>query len=175
MGAVKGAGVRIEGGLLAAEVVERIVRGEELGQKPQDFGLGAGVRIADHLLAQWTYAKRLWGAFAALRDMAEPERATTLTRERWLIPLLTDVLGYTVTYQRAAAEIGGQRYAISHRAGPEADAPPVHLVGWTAQLDRRNDKLRGRRSPQAPMPDSFNRSGHPWGGLPNRKGWPLDP
>lgn len=164
---MKGTGVRIEGGLLAAEVLERIVRGEEAGQKPEDFGLGAGVRIADHLLAQWTYAKRLWGAFAALREMAEPERATTLTRERWLIPLLTDVLGYAVTYQRTAAETGGQRYAISHRADPDEEAPPVHLVGWTADLDRRNDELRERRSPQALMQDYLNRSDHLWGVLSN--------
>ncbi|GAB6875586.1 Eco57I restriction-modification methylase domain-containing protein [Thermaerobacter litoralis] len=164
---MKDAGIRIEGGLLSADVIEAIRTGEAPGQKGKDFGFGPRERLEEIILGHWTYAKRLWGAFGALKAIAAEDRATTLTRERWLIPLLSDVLGYSLEYQRTAAVVGHQRYAISHRAGTDEGAVPVHLVGWDTDLDRRNEKRQERRSPQSLIQDYLNRTDNLWGLLSN--------
>jgi hypothetical protein len=71
--------------------------------------------------------------------------ATTLTRERWMIPFL-GLLGYELRYNSRSYELDGQLFAISHRAGENEDAPPVHIVGARRSLDRVDPSGRPRVS-----------------------------
>jgi len=81
-----------------------------------------------------------------------------------VIPFL-ERLGFDLHFQRGAAQAGGEGYAISHRAGDEADAPPVHIVTVGQPLDRRSDGAR--RSPHALVQEYLNRSDALWGLVTN--------
>jgi hypothetical protein len=138
-------GVTVEGGLLAADLVERIALGDETvaGQKPKDFGLEAG-RPSAEIQAAFSAARVYWEGFK-LRRETPGVSAVTVTREAWIYPLL-ERLGYALTFQRAAAQVGGQGYAISHRVGEGETGTPVHSVAFNQKLDERGEL---KRSPHA--------------------------
>jgi type I restriction-modification system DNA methylase subunit len=73
-------------------------------------------------------------------------------------------LGYTLTFQRAAAAAGGGTFMISHRLGADPDAPPIHIVASDQDLDRRGDAAR---SAHALVQDYLNRSNALWGIVTN--------
>ena len=95
--------IRIEGGLIPADILEQIASGEAPGQRPQDFGLPRTVRLADEIANAWSDARAYWKAFQRrLQRLAPDEPATTVTREQWVIPLLGS-LGYeALTYRTYA-------------------------------------------------------------------------
>ncbi|HEY8424651.1 MAG TPA: hypothetical protein VIK73_01385, partial [Limnochordales bacterium] len=159
--------IRSEGGLFTEDTIAKILQGEYGGQKPADFGLDGRRRVEDEIAAAWSGAQKLWAAYDWLKDHRKGQSSTTLTREQWLVPFFEGILGYELTYQRMPAEIGGMRFPISHRAGPDESAPPVHLEAHDIDLDRRHPDRQRRRSPQALMQDYLNRSEHLWGVLSN--------
>jgi len=159
--------VRLEGGLLSAEILEQIAQGEAPGQTPGHFGLDEGARLTDEIHRAWSDARHFWGTFKRLlARLSEDDPATSDTRERWIIPLLR-VLGYELAYQPRAAVVEGQTFAISHRAGKGEDAPPVHIVGCRQPLDRRSPTGRPRLSPHALVQEYLNRTEHLWGLVTN--------
>jgi hypothetical protein len=76
-----------------------------------------------------------------------------------MLPVLR-LLGYDLEYQRAAVQVGGATFTISHRAGDEECAPRVHIVAHDQDRDRRGD---ARQSPHALVQDYLNRSDCLWG------------
>jgi hypothetical protein len=74
------------------------------------------------------------------------------------------LLGYDLSYRRAALHVGGSTYAISHVAGDDEGAPPVHIVAFDQELDRRGG---ARQSPHALVQDYLNRSDALWGVVTN--------
>jgi hypothetical protein len=82
-----------------------------------------------------------------------------------MLPLLEE-LGYALTFQRAAAIVGGASYTISHRLGDDPASPPVHIVSSEQELDRRGNEPR---SPHALLQDFLNRSDALWGIVTNGK------
>ena len=120
-------GITVEGGLLAADLVERIAAGDAAvpGQQPKDFGIDAG-RLSADIQAAFSDIRSYWESFKRRREFSHAS-AVSLTREAWVIPLL-ERLGYTLQFQRAAAQIGGQGYPLSHRIG-EAEAAAL-LTGF---------------------------------------------
>jgi hypothetical protein len=156
-------GITIEGGLLAADLVERIALVDETvpGQKPKDFGLEAG-RLSAEIQAAFSDVRVFWDAFKRRREHAQTS-PVTLTREAWIIPLL-ERLGYALRFQRAGAQIGDQRYPLSHWEGEGENAAPVHIVAWTQPLGQRGDE---RRSPHALLQEYLNRSDALWGIVTN--------
>jgi hypothetical protein len=88
------------------------------------------------------------------------------TRDQWMIPLLS-LMGYELTYISRAAEVDGQTYAISHRAGHDENAPPVHIVGCRQSLDRRPESGRPRLAPHSLLQEYINRTEHLWGVVTN--------
>ena len=140
--------IRSEGGLIPYDLLEKIANEEVAGQKPEDFGLPKGRRLSD------VSDKDPYG--------------TTLTRERWLNPLLNDpqTLAYDLKLQPSAINLDGTNFAISHLAGDTPEAPPVHIEGFRVDLDHRGPRLR--TSPRAMLQDFLNRSEtRPWGILTN--------
>lgn len=160
--------IRIEGGLLSPDFLETIH--EAPGQKPQDFGLKPRDSLVDEISAIWGDARAYWEAFQRRASRAQSGRGeslTTITREQWVLPLL-EALGYTLSYQRRAAEIDGRSYTISHRAGEDETAPPVHIVAYDQDLGDRPPSGRGQLSPHALLQDYLNRTDdHLWGIVTN--------
>lgn len=154
--------VAVEGGIFPADLLDRITAGETAGQRPEDFGLKSGQRLSDEMQAAFSDMRSYWDAFQR-RQLKSKESLTTLTRDFWVIPLL-EGLGFKLAYQRRAAAVEGDTFAISHRAGDDPDAPPVHLVALDQPLDRRGE---ARRSPHALVQEYLNRSDALWGLVTN--------
>lgn len=156
--------LRIEGGLLSPDFLERIY--DMPGQRPADFGLDANRPLVDEVSAIYADARVYWEAFQRRLAHAGGESVTTVTREQWVIPLL-ELLGYQLVFQRKAAEADGRLYTLSHRAGPDDSAPPVHIVGADQDLGNRPPAGRGTMSPHALVQDYLNRTDHLWGIVTN--------
>ena len=86
--------IRIEGAILAADILDKIEGGEVVGQKPVDFGLAADVKVKDEIVRAWGDAQDFWRIFRRKLDGLKPEAtATTETRNFFIVPLL-GLLGY---------------------------------------------------------------------------------
>ncbi len=159
--------VHLEGGLFGPDLLERLASGDLPGQKPADFGLPSGRALLDEIAAAYRDARDLWQVFCRrLERLPEEDPATSLTREGWVIPFL-GLLGYELRYNPRAYDVGGVLYAISHRAGEQEDAPPVHIAGARRELGRVDPSGRPRLSPHALVQEFLNRSGHLWGIVTN--------
>ena len=156
-------GITVEGGLLAADLVERIALGDETvaGQKPKDFGLEVG-RLSAEIQAAFSAARVYWEGFK-LRRETPAVSPITVTREAWIYPLF-ERLGYTLTFQRAAAQLEGQSYAISHRIGEAETGTPIHTVAFSQKLDERGEL---KRSPHALLQEYLTKSDALWGIVTN--------
>jgi hypothetical protein len=155
--------LNIEGGLFAADLIDQIGDGTVQGQKPADFKLSPRTYLTDEIAAVWTDARSFWTAFQhRLERLPQEDTGTSITRDQWMIPLLS-LLGYELIYTSRAAEVDGQTYAISHRAGPDENAPPVHIVGCRQSLDRRPESGRPRLASHSLLQEYINRTEHLWG------------
>jgi hypothetical protein len=157
--------IAIEGGLFSADLLERLgSRPEEVpGQRPADFGLD-GARLSEEIQATFSDVQRQWQTFEG-RSARHQGSATSLTRDLWMLPVLR-LLGHDLDYQRAALLAGGGSFTISHVAGDEEGAPPVHIVAHDEKLDERG---KARQSPHALVQDYLNRSDCLWGVVTNGK------
>lgn len=155
--------IRSEGSLIPFETIAKVIRKELPGQADADFALERGKRLSDEIAQVWSDALDYWHIFRRrMEALSAQDPGTTLTRERWVLPLLTDLFGYQLTYQAAGAQIGGKTYPISHRAGEGEEAPRVHIVGFRQDLDRRDETGHRRMSPHALVQEYVNRSEHVW-------------
>jgi hypothetical protein len=160
-------GIRSEGSLLPLDLLDRIAQEQEPGQQAKDFGLPANVRLTDEIARAWSDAQDYWHIFQRRSASLDPsDSGTTITREKWAQPLLSDLLGYKLTFQAAGAQVGGRIYPISHRAGTGEESPPVHIEGRNLSLDERQP---GRRlSPRALVQEYLNVTDeHLWGVVTN--------
>src|SRR4029453_6865469 len=88
--------IRTEGGLLPADLLQRIVHGDKelSGLDDASYHLVAGERLNDRISQSWNRLLGVWKAFRAAADaLPENDTGTTLTRERWLMVLWQE-LGY---------------------------------------------------------------------------------
>ncbi|MFJ2020601.1 Eco57I restriction-modification methylase domain-containing protein [Streptomyces nodosus] len=161
------AAVRVEGGLLSADLLAKIRSGDpELpGNRPTDYGLGRGVRIEDAASRKWNALRAAYASLQEeLRELGTESDPTTVTRV-WLLTVLEE-LGYgRLARCRGGVEVPGREpYPISHRW---QDHVPVHLLGWNTKLDRWSAG-GGTRVPQSMTQELLNASpDHLWGILSN--------
>lgn len=161
--------LKLEGGLIGHDIIERITAGEECGQKPADFGFDTRSRLSDEIAAAWSDARDLWHVLERrLERLPEEDLATSVTRDQWVIPLLSS-FGYELIYQPRAAEIDGLTFSISHKAGKDDASPPVHVVGARQSLDRKPESGRPRLAPHALLQEYINRTDQVWGLVTNGK------
>ena len=154
------AAVTIEGGLFPADLMDRVATGEGPGQRPADFGVEG--RLPDEIQSAFSDIRSYWESFNHRLERF-PERRTSLTREMWVVPFL-EILGFGgLQYQRAALPAGEDSFVISHLAGDDPEAPPVHIVALDQKLNERD----GRRSPHATVQEYLNRSDAIWGIVTN--------
>jgi hypothetical protein len=159
--------IRTEGGLFAPDLYDQLLSAELQGQKPTDFGLGARRTLTDDIASAFNDARALWGVFQnRLSRLAEDDVATTVTRDAWVIPFL-GLLGYELRYNTKGYTEGDRTFAISHRAGEDDDAPPIHIVGARQELGRVPESGRPRLAPHSLVQEYLNRSDHVWGLVTN--------
>ena len=158
------------GGLLPSDLLTEIASGSKDldGTSFESYGLVPGERLNDHITRSWNRLVAIWSNFKKQLELLSDsdQTATTLTRDRWLRPLL-DELGFAGLPQVRAAVIDGKEYAISHQWGVSV---PVHLLGIKVPIDRRTPGIPGaaKSSPHGLVQEFINRSDdHLWALLTN--------
>jgi hypothetical protein len=160
--------IRTEGGLLPADLLARVASQdrEVPGVRPADFHLVQGELLGERITRSWNRLTGAWKNFStALAVLPHDDAGTTLTRERWLLPLFEE-LGYGRLQTSRAEEVDGRSYPISHAWGHA----PIHLVSARIPLDRRTAGVKGAAgaSPHSLVQELLNRStGHLWAFVSN--------
>jgi hypothetical protein len=154
--------LRTEGALLPPDLLQRVAEGDKnlAGLTPSDYHC-EGEKLNEVASRAWQRLQGRWAAFEAQRDALSPDdTGTTITRERWLLPLFQE-LGYGRLQATSAIVIGGKDYPVSHVWA----SVPIHLVGCKVELDTRTAGVAGaaRRSPHSLVQELLNRSDdHLW-------------
>ena len=165
---MKFSSVEMEGSLIPPETLDEIVLGEAQGQKPQDFGLSKKTDLDNEIAASWSDARGYWAVFKAALPKLEKDRSSvSLTRDLWMLPLLRS-LGFTdIAFSQKAAIVNSKTFAISHRAGDADLGLPIHIEGFTNEIDKRPPTGRPRISPHSLIQEYLNSSDHLWGIVTN--------
>mgnify|MGYP000588225425 CR=1 FL=1 len=159
--------IRIEGGLFAPDLLDQLMAAELPGQRPADFGCHGKRTLTDEVASAFADARDLWGVFQKRRErLPESDWGTSLTRDSWVIPLLS-LLGYELRYNTRHREVDGMNFPISHRAGEDEDAPPVHIVSFRQDLGRVPPSGQPRLAPHSLVQEYLNRTEHVWGIVTN--------
>ncbi|MEX2374128.1 MAG: N-6 DNA methylase [Dehalococcoidia bacterium] len=159
------ASVTVEGGLFPPDILDQVASGTASRQKPADFRVNGGRRLSDEIQSAFADACLFWDAFNRRLERSSQSK-TRLTREDWALKFLGDILGFeSINLQTSPVVVGGDSYLISHRAGDDPDAPPIHIVSVEQSLDERDRTTR--RSPHALVQEYLNRSDALWGIVTN--------
>ncbi len=156
--------ITTSGGLLPSDLLARLAAEPQAlsGTRPEDYHLPPGRRLRDGISRAWSELLGQWIEFRDhLERLPEGQRATTLTRETWLLPLLTELGFGRLAPARGGLSVDGTSYPVSHAWGPV----PIHLLGADVDLDRSAPGVAGaaRSSPHALVQDLLNRSDdHLW-------------
>lgn len=158
--------IRTEGALLPADLLQRISEGANLdGLTPESYHR-PGEKLNEVVNRSWNVLQGAWTSFrAAQQSLPESDLGTSITRERWLLPLFRE-LDYGRLQTATAVEIDGRSYPISHGW----EHVPVHLVSYKLELDRRTPGAAGAASasPHSLLQVFLNRSeNNLWGFLSN--------
>jgi hypothetical protein len=161
-------GVRIQGGLLPADLLSRIATGTDIvGLRSDDFHLPSGESVRDAANRVWAYLRGAWTTYRqALEKLPDNDPATPLTRERFTLVLL-EQLGYgrVPTTGKGGITVANHNFPVSHEWG----CVPIHLLG-RIPLDTRTKGVAGAAgaSPQSMVQELLNRSDkHLWAILAN--------
>jgi len=110
--------IRTEGSLLPADLLARVSDedGTLDGMTPASYHR-SGERLNEAISRSWTALQSAWSHFqAGLESLPADDRGTTITRERWLLPLFRE-LDYGRLQTAERFEIEGKSYPISHSWG----------------------------------------------------------
>ena len=160
--------IRVEGTILPPDLLQRIASGSKdlEGLTAEPYHLDPSQKLNEAINSAWSRLQGRWATFAGgVQGLAANDTGATLTRERWMLPLLQE-LGYGRLPAAKAVEIDGVTYPVSHAYG----RVPIHLVGCTVDLDKRTAGVAGaaRCSPHSMLQDLLNRSEERlWGFLSN--------
>jgi hypothetical protein len=159
--------IRSEGALLPLDMLQRVAQFDiSLGGLTAEAYHHEGEKLNEVINEAWTHVLRAWNNFQAARGgLSSSELGTSLTRERWLLPLFT-ALDYGRLYTIKPFEVEGKAYPISHAW----QYTPIHLVGCNVDLDHlaRLTSTGLRSSPFSLVQEFLNRSGdHLWGMVSN--------
>lgn len=161
--------VKTAGLLLPIDLLARIADGNANlpGLTSESYHLDAGDRLNEAAARAWNECSAAWKRFRQEQQkLPTSDAGTTLTRERWLLPLFKE-LGYGRLQPQKAIPIEDKTYPISHSWGGHI---PIHLVSCKLELDKRTPGAAGAasRSPYSLVQELLNRSAqHRWGFLSN--------
>lgn len=161
--------IRTEGAILPADLLQKIAEGTGLdGLTPRDYHLPEGEKLSEAINRSWLRLLSYWRVFSSHLEKLPPEdqTATSLTRDRWLLPLFSE-LGYgRLPAQRRAFDLDGEEFPVSHLWA----STPIHLIGARLEIDRPARGIPGaaRAAPHSMLQDFLNRSpDHLWAFLSN--------
>src|SRR6266702_3955372 len=159
--------MRSEGAILPTDLLQRVAQGDTTlgGLTPDAYHL-SGEKLNEAINRAWNHMLAAWTVFKAGREkLPANDAGTTLTRERWLLPLFSE-LGYGRLLTSRAIEIGDKSYPVSHGW----QHTPIHLVSFKVDLDHFSRGIAGaaRSSPHSLVQELLNRSeSHLWGVVSN--------
>jgi hypothetical protein len=159
--------IRTEGAILPADLLQRVAEGDSglEGLRPEDYHL-SGEKLNEAVNRSWNRLLGAWRAFHTAREkLPQDDPATSVTREKWLLPLFRE-LDFGRLPSAKAVQIEDKSYPISH----SWEQTPIHLLGWEIDLDRRTRGVAGAAttSPHSMVQEFLNRSdGHLWAFLSN--------
>src|SRR5579885_3145250 len=159
--------VRSEGGLLPADLLQRVAAGDpDLGGLQDADYHASDLPLNERIVRSWNRLVGAWTSFQEARaSLPAGDPGTSLTRERFLLPLFEE-LGYGRLQTARAVEIEGRSYPVSHAW----QHVPIHLVGCTIPLDRRTRGVAGAAaySPHGLVQELLNRADERlWGFVSN--------
>ena len=160
--------VRSEGAILPMDLLQRIAQGDANlhGLTPESYHLLKTEKLNEAINRSWNRLLSAWVAFKAAREkLPEHDAGTTLTRERWLLILFSE-LGYGRLLTAKPIEVNDRNYSISHGW----QNTPIHLVSFKVDLDHYTRTAAGsfRSSPHSLVQELLNRSDtHLWGLVSN--------
>jgi len=151
--------VRTVGGLIPGDLLGRVLAGQDVaGLTADDFHLELGVTPKEAANRAWVVLAGAWRAYRdALAARPEGDRATSLTREKWLAVLLRELgFGRVPTTPAGGLHADDRSFPVSHHT----DTLPIHLLGWGVDLDRKTAGVPGAadRAPHAMVQELLNRS-----------------
>lgn len=160
--------IHVKGSILPPDLLQRIAAGDHAldGLNPESYHLLPGEKINEAVNRAWNRLLGAWKVFSHQAENLPPnDLGTSLTRERWLLPLFQE-LGYGRLPVARAVEIDGKSYPISHTW----QSIPIHLVSVCIKLDERTAGVSGaaRSSPHSLLQEFLNRSENQlWGFVSN--------
>ncbi|MFD0559976.1 N-6 DNA methylase [Stackebrandtia endophytica] len=149
-----------KGGLLPADLLERIAEGQALdGAKAADYAVIGRRTVTDDAERHWEYLKSAWRELRReLPDAASDPSG--MTARYWLEPLFAELgFGRLIPVEEAGipSDDGGKTFPISHRWGHV----PIHFVDWAEDLESR--PRAGRPAPHSLVQECLNRTDeHLW-------------
>jgi hypothetical protein len=154
--------------MLPSDILVRIAAGDLSlgGLEATSYHLAPGEKIGEATNRAWNRLQAAWVNFQAAREkLSATDAGTSITRERWLLPLF-QLLDYGRLQTAKAEDVGGKSYPISHAW----QQTPIHLVGCNVDLDHRIQTAAGgtRSSPHSLIQELLNRGDqHLWGIVSN--------
>ena len=158
--------IRTEGALLPPDILQRIASQKVEGIRAGDYHLPEGFKVNEAITQSWDMLKKHWKSFQdATEQLAESDTGTSLTNERWLLPLFKE-LDYGRLQTGDPPVIEEKTYPIRRFY----NHTPIHLLGWNLPLDKRTKRAAGAAtaSPHSMVQEFLNRSDdHLWAILSN--------
>ena len=147
--------IHIEGGIINAELFDKIEQGELGGQTPADFRLNDGAKVRDEISRAWSVANAQWKVFNLQKTGSGVSASGAAeTRKYFMIPLL-GMLGYDLSENKTALIVVDKSYAISHHSRNTKDFP-VHIMGFRDSLDVKRKDSGPRLSPHGLVQEYIN-------------------
>jgi hypothetical protein len=148
--------IRIEGGILPPEFLQKVAAYKAPRQTEDDYGLPKGLKLADEIGRAWRIAQAEWQEYRDRRQRADVSQVLVGV-SRWLTRLMSDVLGYRDIQPSATAMLGERQYPINYRAA--GGSVPMVLTTLDHELDKGNPAFGDdgrRRSPHGLVQEYLN-------------------
>lgn len=160
--------IRTEGAILPADLLKKISDNDKSidGLTPGAYHLDPGEKLNEAISSAWNRLLGAWSNFKSAREkLSTNDAGTTITRERWLLPLFNH-LSYGRLQLSKGIIVNGESFPVSHAW----QKTPIHLIGCNIGLDKRTPGQAGaaRMSPHGMVQQLLNRSDdHLWAFLSN--------
>lgn len=162
--------LKIEGGILPAEFLQKVVALEAKGQSGKDYKLPKGTTIKDEIGRAWRIASAEWREYRENCERQDVDRVR-IGIDQWLFTLLKVVLGHEDIGSCAVAHMGDRAFPITHKSMD--GAVPLVLTTENFRLDKTDTRFGEegrRRSPHALMQEFLNANDDClWGIISNGK------
>lgn len=144
----------LEGGLFNAEWLAQVAHLSAPQQKPEDYGVPAGLVLRDEIARAWRISQALWNKFHP--SIAAGSSGTQLATEKFVVALLEQAFGFNGLSRQAAPNMLGERsFPITYSLGNVPLVIAAHNEGLEEGQQRFGEAGR-RRSPFGVMQEYLN-------------------